>query len=367
MANAPPLADARIRDWIRPEIQALAAYAVPHGEGLIKLDAMESPYAWPGEALRDGWLAALAGIAINRYPDPEARALKAALMDWLAPPPGVGLLLGNGSDELIQSLLIAVAGPGRVVLAPEPTFAMYRLTAALLGIRWCGVPLVAPGFGLDLPAMRAAIEAERPAIVFLAYPNNPTGNLFDRAAVEEICAMAPGIVVLDEAYHPFADATGLDLVARFPHVVVLRTLSKMGLAGIRLGCLLGHPDWLAELDKVRLPYNINALTQATGLFALRHAEVLAGHVAQIRVGREILYTALQTLAGITVWPSATNFLLFRCPDAECAFAALQARGVLVRRLHGGHPLLDQCLRVSVGTAAENSRFLATLVYDLGAG
>src|SRR5581483_4454342 len=279
--------DDKVAALIRPEVRALKAYHVPDAAGLIKLDAMENPYGWP-EELKPAWLEALRGVALNRYPDPAARALKQRLHASLGVPRGAELLLGNGSDELIQIIALALARPGAVVLAPTPTFVMYQLIAAAAGMRFVGVPLK-NDFSLDLPAMRAAINQHRPAVVFLAYPNNPTGNLFAPEDVEAIVAAAPGVVVVDEAYHAFAEASFVDRLARHDNLLVLRTLSKQGLAGLRLGVLAGAPAWLAEFDKVRLPYNINSLTQASAAFALQHWPAFERQARDIRAGREALY------------------------------------------------------------------------------
>jgi histidinol-phosphate aminotransferase len=366
MTDDPRSKPIRVRTWVRPEIQGMSAYAVPHGAGLLKLDAMENPYPWPG-ALATAWWEILSTVAVNRYPDPTATELRAAIRAWLSLPEGVDCLLGNGSDELIQILLQAIGSPQHVVLAPEPTFSMYRIACTGLGRHYVGVPLLSPSFALDLPAMLSAIHTHYPALIFLAYPNNPTGNLFDLAALEQIIEAAPGLVVIDEAYAPFAESTCLPLIARYEQVVVVRTLSKMGLAGIRLGMLLGRPMWLAELNKVRLPYNINALTQATASFALGHRAVLDAQAAQIRADREGLRAALAALPGVTVWPSAANFLLFRSPvGADRIFAGLLGHKVLVRNLHGSHPALAECLRVSIGMPEENARFLAALQAALAA-
>lgn len=345
---------------IRPEVRALRAYHVADASGYIKLDAMENPYTWP-EAMKEAWLARLREAAVNRYPDPSPAHLKALLCRHEGVPEGMELLLGNGSDEIIQILLMAVAGSEVAVLAPEPTFVMYRQIAQSLGLRFVGVPL-AEDFGLDMPAMRQAIARHQPAVVFLAYPNNPTGNLFQRGDVEEILAAAPGVVVLDEAYAPFAEASFMGDLPRYGNLLVMRTLSKLGLAGLRLGFLAGAPPWVAELDKVRLPYNINVLTQASVEFALERPEVFAEQTARLRRDREALFQALQALPGIVPFPSHANFILFRCENrpASEVFAALKRGGVLVKNLSAAGGFLSQCLRVTVGTAEENQRFLQAL-------
>jgi histidinol-phosphate aminotransferase len=350
----------KVSKLVRPEIQALKAYPVPDATGLIKLDAMENPYPWP-EEMKQAWLATLHAVAINRYPDPQARRLRARLRAAFGVPADMALLLGNGSDELIQIILLAVAKPGAVVLAPVPTFVMYEMIARFAGMQFRGVPL-AQDFSLDLPAMLKAIEAHHPAVIFLAYPNNPTGNLFARADVERILDAAPGLVVLDEAYHAFAGESFLDRLDRHDNLLVMRTLSKQGLAGLRLGLLAGPPAWLAELDKVRLPYNVNSLTQASAEFALAHLALLEEQAARIRADREQLLQALANLRGVYAWPSRTNFILFRVAGRAAGevFAHLRARGVLIKNLDAADPALAGCLRVTVGTPEENAAFLQAL-------
>ncbi len=346
---------------IRPEIRMLSAYHVAESAGLVKLDAMENPYSWP-DALVAEWLDTLRTAALNRYPDPQARALKDALRTAMAVPDDYDLLLGNGSDELIQLLMLAVAQPGRTVLAPEPGFVMYRLIAIATGLRYLGVPLRVDDFELDRDAMLAAIKQHSPALTFLAYPNNPTGNLFDETTVRAIIAASPGLVVVDEAYLPFAERSLIGLMAEHDNLLVMRTLSKLGLAGLRVGLLIGRRDWLGEFDKLRLPYNLNVLSQASASFALRHQTLLDEQAATIRAAREELTASLRQLPGLTVYPSQANFILFRTPRgrATTTFTALKRQGVLIKNLDGSGVHLDDCLRVTVGTAEENSRFLAAL-------
>jgi histidinol-phosphate aminotransferase len=210
--------------------------------------------------------------------------------------------------------------------------------------------------------MRAAIEAHQPAVIFLAYPNNPTGNLLRAEDIEAILAAAPGLVVVDEAYAPFTDASFLGRLGQYDNLLVLRTVSKMGLAGLRLGLLIGAAAWMGEIDKTRLPYNINVLTQASGEFALRHVAVLEEQAQRIRADRAGLQAALAELPGMTVYPSDANFILFRVPvgRGQALFDALKARGVLIKNLSGAGVVLADCLRVTVGRPEENAAFLQAL-------
>lgn len=346
------------KDLVREEVLALAAYHVGEAAGMVKLDAMENPYALPQELRRE--IAELAaGAAINRYPNPQAPELKARLRQTMAIPEAFDILLGNGSDELIHIMVQALARPGAVVLAPEPTFVMYRVYALVNRMRYVAVPL-APDFTLDCARFLAAIEEHQPALTFIAYPNNPSGNLFPEADVLRILHAAPGVVVLDEAYHAFAQKSFMQRLAQHPNLIVMRTLSKSGMAGLRLGYAAGSPAWMREFDKVRPPYNVNVLTQLVAERLLAHAGVLAEQAAAIRGERGRLEAELARMGGVTVFQSDANFLLLRVPDAGKVFAGMKERGVLVKLLHGSHPLLAQCLRITVGTAEENTQCLAAL-------
>ena len=343
---------------LRPDVLALSAYAVADATGMVKLDAMENPYSLP-QVVRDEVARAVATAPVNRYPDPTAPGLKRQLRATMRVPAGIELLLGNGSDEIIQLLALAVARPGSVIVGVEPSFVMFRLLAMFAGVTFAGVPLK-PDFSLDEAALMAAIREHRPALMFIAYPNNPTGNLFDRSVIERIVAAAPGLVVLDEAYHAFAGESFIGDLERLPNLVVMRTLSKLGLAGLRLGFLMGRAQWLDQLDKVRMPYNINVLTQLAAEVVLAHADVLEDQTRAILKGRGALAGALSAVRGVTVFPSAANFLLFRVAGATRVYEALKARRILIKNLSAGHPLLADCLRVTVGTPAENQQFLAAL-------
>jgi histidinol-phosphate aminotransferase len=351
-----------IERLVRPELRGLEAYHVPDSSGLIKLDAMENPYVWPND-LRDEWLEMLAGVHLNRYPDPRGSDLQAALRDAMAIPEDMGLLLGNGSDELIQMLALTVARPGRRVLSLDPGFVMYRMIALFAGMEYAGVPLAAEDFSLDLPAVLEAMDREQPAVTFLAYPNNPTGNLFDADAVERVIDAAPGLVVIDEAYAPFTDRSYLPRLGDWPNLLVMRTVSKMGLAGLRLGYLAGPAQWLRQIDKTRLPYNINVLTQASAAFAMRHKGVLDAQTDRIRGERNRMFDALSRLGDVRPYPSEANFILLRTPEGSAGdvFSSLKADGVLIKNLDGTHPLLADCLRVTVGRREENDAFLTALV------
>ena len=357
--------DSRFQNRIRQDVQSMHAYAVQDARGLVKLDAMENPHRLPLE-LQAELGRRLGALALNRYPDGRVNDLRAALAVHSKMPAGFDLMLGNGSDELISLLALACDVSGASILAPVPGFVMYAMSAQLQGLAFHGVPLTAD-FELDEAAMLAAIRMHRPSIVYLAYPNNPTANLWDDAAIEKIIVAQGelgGLVVMDEAYQPFSSKSYIDRLARHGHVLLLRTLSKFGLAGVRLGYLMGPKALVAEIDKVRPPYNISVLNYECALFALEHSEVFGAQAIDLRQQRAMLLKALQNLPGVKVWPSDANMILARVPDAAKTFDGLKARGVLVKNVSKMHPLLADCLRLTVGTAPENVKMLAALQESL---
>ena len=343
---------------LRSEILDLHAYQVPDSAGYIKLDAMENPYLLP-QALRSEIAATLAAAAINRYPDPGAAALKEKIRAVTGLPAEMALLLGNGSDELIQLLAMGLNKPGATMLSVEPSFVMYRMIATFTGMRYVGVPLKAD-FSLDLPATLAAIKRDQPALIFLAYPNNPTGNLYPAGSVSQIIEASTGLVVIDEAYYAFASDSFIPHLAQYPNLLVMRTFSKLGMAGLRLGFLAGSAEWLQQLEKLRLPYNVGVLPQLVAEKLLDNHAILLQQAEQIKWDREKLYQQLSEIAAVKVYTSEANFLMFRVAGATAIFEGLKQRGVLVKNLHGGHPALIDCLRVTVGTPDENMRFIAAL-------
>ncbi|MEI2415465.1 histidinol-phosphate transaminase [Orrella sp. JC864] len=360
--NAPRPADARVRQCVqrtvRADVQALRAYAVAPAGDCIKLDAMECPYPLPAP-VRAELAQALAQVDIHRYPAASNAALQAQVRQAFGVPQQAGLLFGNGSDELIHLLVQTCCAPGEAVLSPWPSFVYFEMAARLDHARFVGVPLTAD-FQIDPQALLAAIAREQPKVVFLAVPNNPTGSLWPDEVIEQVLQAAPGLVVVDEAYQPFAGRSWMPRLMEHPNLVVLRTVSKIGLAGLRFGYLAGHPAWVAELDKARPPYNIDLLTQAALTVVLRHKAVLDEQAARLVADREPLARALAALPGVTVFPSAGNFVLLRVAGAQALHRALAARRILVRDFSSAHPLLADCLRVSVGTPDENAALLAAL-------
>jgi histidinol-phosphate aminotransferase len=357
----------RIARTIRQDVTSSAGYAIQPSAGMVKLDAMENPFSLP-PALRRALGERLAEVAINRYPINKGE-VAAALAQHFEVPAGCQVIVGNGSDELIDLLSVACFDPARppaTVLAPLPGFVMYEMSARLRGLHFVGVPLTAD-FELDESAMLAAIERTRPALTYIAYPNNPTGNLFDEAVVQRVVdavAAQDGLVVFDEAYQPFSSRTWMPRLAVHDHVLVLRTLSKFGLAGVRMGYLAGAAALIGQIDKVSPPYNISGLNAAATLFALEHAEVFAEQAAVLRQQRERLMGELRAIAGVTVFPSEANMILVRVPDAKRAFEGMKQRKVLIKHIAGLHPLLDNCLRLTVGTPEENTLMVQSLKESL---
>jgi len=356
-----------IENTIRADVRAVGSYHVPDSIGYVKLDSMENPYQLPDD-LRAELGTRLAEAALNRYPVPSYSTLKASICARLGVPSGYDVLLGNGSDELITILATAIArqerAPGSkraVVMAPIPAFVMFSRSAQFAGADFVGVP-IKPDFSLDMAAMLAAIEEHKPSLLFLAYPNNPTGNLYDADDMVAIIEALGehGIVVVDEAYQPFAKVSFMERLPQHPNLVVMRTLSKLGLAGIRLGYMAAAAPLLAEFEKVRPPYNVNVLTQVAAEFALDHIDVLDRQAGLLNEERTRLAAALAALPGVEVFPSAANFISLRVPDAERACANLHGEKVLIKNLSKMHTLLANCIRVTVSTPEENEQFLTAL-------
>jgi histidinol-phosphate aminotransferase len=351
----------RIRLTIRQDVQSTHGYAVQPSAGFVKLDTMENPFALP-PALQRELGERLGRLPINRYPAQSVADLAAALAQHFQVPAGCRLILGNGSDELIDILSVACNRPGATVLAPLPGFVMYEASARLRGLAFVGVPLT-PRFELDASAMLEAIDRHRPALTYIAYPNNPSANLFDEAAIDPIVAAVGrqnGFVVFDEAYQPFSSRTWMQRMAGHEHVLVLRTMSKFGLAGVRLGYLCGPTAVIDEIDKVRPPFNVSVLNAEATLFALEHADEYARQAALICSERERLLRTLGDIADIEVFPSDANMILVRVPDAKRSFEGLKSHGVLVKHVAGLHPLLANCLRLTVGTPGENELLISAL-------
>ncbi len=338
----------------------MQAYHVPDTAGLIKLDAMENPYVFP-QVLQDAWLSELKQVELNRYPNPQASELKKTFQKAFSLSPKLELMFGNGSDELIQLLIMAIAKPGATVLTVTPSFSMYKLISEYVGVNVVEVPLQQDDYSLQMDLLLNEIQTHKPAVIFLACPNNPTGTHWPQDQIEEIIKQSTGLVVVDEAYSPFASYSMMSLVERYPHAIMMRTVSKMGLAGLRLGWMLGAPEWMNELNKMRLPYNINALTQATANFALKNIDVFDAQAKQICQQRAVLTKALQSIEQVQVFPSEANFILFKVlqGSANDVHQGLLKNKIIIKNVSGAD-LLENCLRVTVGTEQENQAFIKAL-------
>ncbi|SMN12403.1 Histidinol-phosphate aminotransferase [uncultured Candidatus Thioglobus sp.] len=342
-----------INNWLRSDIQSINAYHVPVSANMVKLDAMESPFPLPDELIRQ-YLAYLADAQLNRYPSASAEELQQTLRQLMGIPEDFGVLLGNGSDELIQLLALACQADD-IILSVEPSFVMYQMIAKFTRLNYQGVDLD-ENFEIDLPAMLSAIETHKPKLIFIAYPNNPTGNAFERSTIEKIINASDAMVVLDEAYYAYADDSFLTDIAQHPNLVLLRTVSKIGFAGLRLGLLIGAKETVAELDKLRLPYNINTLTQVSANFLLKEKDEIDKNAKIIIAERAKLSSALNAINSVQVYPSQANFILFKAQNANELFEFLKQKGVLIKNLANA-PKLTDCLRVTVGSSEQNAQFM----------
>jgi len=357
----------RMSRFLRADVQGMHGYAVQPSAGFVKVDTMENPFRLP-DTLRKALGERLAEVALNRYPAERGDVLRSELAKHAHMPADCDIMLGNGSDELISLLTLAADVPGNVVMAPLPGFVMYELSARLQGLKFVGVPLT-PEFELDGPAMLAAVREHQPALLYLAYPNNPTANLWNDDVIDALIEAAPGLVVIDEAYQPFAARDSLARLRRHEHVLLMRTMSKFGLAGVRIGYLMGRKPLIAEIDKLRPPFNVSVLNCETALFALEHLDEYARQAATIRAERDKLLRELQALPGVEPFPSEANMILARVPDAKRVFEGMRVRGVLIKNVSGLHPLLANCVRITIGTPEENPQTLAALygaLHDLEA-
>ena len=348
-----------IANFIRDDIKSMSAYRIADlPEGFIKLDAMESPYhpfaRFP--ELSNEWLRLIAQAQIHLYPNPAASGLQETLRKAFDIPESAAIALGNGSDELIQFMTLLVAQSGATMLAVEPSFVMYRHNAELYGMNYVGVPLN-EDFTLDLPAVLSAIEKHQPALIFIAYPNNPTGVCFRREEVEAIIRAAQGIVVVDEAYGAFSRDSFLPQAGSVENLVVMRTISKIGFAGLRIGYAAGSPAVMDELAKILPPYNMNQLSLATAKFALQHHDVIQTTIDILKTERERVFNELSAIGRLKAFPSEANFITVRVPDADALFNTLKENRILIKKLHGTHPLLAQCVRITIGSPEQNDAVL----------
>jgi len=339
-----------IEQWLRSDIKNIDAYHVPVSKDMIKLDAMESPFGVP-EDLKVEFLKCIEQSEVNRYPEADPSPLKDTLRSLMDIPDEFGILLGNGSDELIQLLALACSKDD-LIMSFEPSFVMYELVSKYVNLEYFGVQLDS-NFDINLSDALLIIEREKPKIIFIAYPNNPTGNCFDYDAIIEIIKSTNSMVILDEAYYAYSDKSFLSEISNFPNLLVLRTISKIGFAGLRLGLLIGDQETIAQLNKLRLPYNINALTQTSANFLLQDKQRIINNAQIIIEERRRLAHELSLFSKFKVYPSQTNFILVHSEDAHSLHTVLKENGILIKGFPKGTKLSD-FIRISVSEPVENN-------------
>lgn len=339
-----------IEQWLRSDIKNIDAYHVPVSKDMIKLDAMESPFGVP-EDLKVEFLKCIEQSEVNRYPEADPSPLKDTLRSLMDIPDEFGILLGNGSDELIQLLALACSKDD-LIMSFEPSFVMYELVSKYVNLEYFGVQLDS-NFDINLSDALLIIEREKPKIIFIAYPNNPTGNCFDYDAIIEIIKSTNSMVILDEAYYAYSDKSFLSEISNFPNLLVLRTISKIGFAGLRLGLLIGDQETITQLNKLRLPYNINALTQTSANFLLQDKQRIINNAQIIIEERRRLAHELSLFSKFKVYPSQTNFILVHSEDAHSLHTALKQNGILIKGFPKGSKLSD-FIRISVSEPVENN-------------
>lgn len=346
-----------IKNLVAKEIFEQSGYSAPEQTAAVKMDANENPFALQ-EPLKRRLRERMRGIDLNRYPAAGAPVLRERFAKYYGVKKNM-IMPGNGSDELIQMLCMTMKGRIKGVLVPVPTFSMYKIIAINTGNNVVEVPLD-KRFDLDVEAITDRIRDNFPALIFLSSPNSPTGNIFSRGKVEAIIKKTPGLVVIDEAYGAFSGRSLISLIKKYDNVVFLKTLSKLGMASIRMGFLIGNPDIIAQLDKVRLPYNVNSLSQAAAGFFLDYEGEFFKQIKEIIQRREELYRGLKEIEWIRPYSSLANFIFFSCAfDSNRIYNNLVAEGIAVKNLNLP-PLTPNCIRVTVGSKKENDVLLKAL-------
>ncbi|MEE8328535.1 MAG: histidinol-phosphate transaminase [Thermodesulfovibrionia bacterium] len=341
-----------IKKLVKPNIRSLLAYEAEEIPCRIKLDANESPYS--GFRIQGSGVSSKKNFKnLNRYPDPEAKSLKKLLAKEFRVKPE-NILHGNGSDELIYYLITTLGGP---VLYPVPTFSMYGIISQALGEKKIEIPLDET-FDINTDEFYKTIKKAKPKLIFLSSPNNPTGNSFSSDRILKIIKFSSSLVVIDEAYQPFSNKKSfVPLLKKYENLIILRTLSKIGLAGLRVGFMIADSEIIKEVNKVRLPFNLNSVSQAIAVEALKKRKLLRRYIASIIIERERLFNKMNKMKSIKLYQSDANFILFKLKNSDKIYKTLLKRGVLVRNMKR---IVNSCLRVTVGTPEENRIFLKTL-------
>ncbi|AXE61610.1 histidinol-phosphate transaminase [Candidatus Thioglobus sp. NP1] len=342
-----------IEQWLRTDIRDIKAYNVPSSKNMLKLDAMESPFGIP-ENLQPDFLDCLKRAQVNRYPDANAEELNTTIRSLMDIPNDLGVLLGNGSDELIQLLAMA-CNSGDLIMSFEPSFVMYEMISKFTHLNYEGISLN-ENFEIDLDITVKSITSKKPKLIFIAYPNNPTGNSFDNEVIKEIIKSTDALVVLDEAYYAYSEKSFIDEISNFPNLIVLRTISKIGFAGLRLGILVGSQGTIEQLNKLRLPYNINILTQASANFLLKEKKNIHNNAKTIIDERGRVFKELSLISQLTVFPSQANFILVKADNINSLNEFLKSHGILVKSFKDGSKLKN-FLRITISKLQENNTFL----------
>lgn len=347
-----------IEKYIKPEVLRLKGYHLDKRDYTFKLDQNENPFGFP-EALKEKFWERLKNLDWARYQDFQMEGITAKIANYLQLPPSQ-VIVGNGSNSLIQALLMVALAPGDRLIIPEPTFTLYGLTGKMLNAEVITCRLHPEDFSLPLPEILQAAAAANTKMLVLCTPNNPTGNSFPLPQLEALVQGFPGLVVIDEAYQEFSRQDAKTLLRAHENVVILRTFSKaMSLAGMRIGYLLAAPEICAEVQKARLPYSVSFFSETAAIVALEEIELLKASVREILAERDRLWTALQEISSLRIYPSDANFFLVRCANSTALFQHLLQDGLLVRDV-SGYPGLENCLRISIGRPEENEKLLESL-------
>lgn len=354
----------KIINFFREDINSLSEYEVLDSKNMIKLDAMENPYDIEVKLEMDinqNWQE---NVNLNRYPDADCQNLKKNLLNNYSLNEDYDFIVGNGSDELIQIIFHAFLKPENIVLLPKPSFSMYKKIAQVVGLRFEEV-LLKDNFALDINLMLKKIEELNPALIFLAYPNNPTGNLWDKEDIKKILLKANGLVIIDEAYEAFSGKSFIGQLKDFDNLLIMRTLSKIGFAGIRLGYLFGQKYIIRELNKLRLPFNINSVSQTMSHIYFKNNSFFSAQAEEIIKNREYLQDEMTKIEHIKVYKSKTNFILFKVlkNSADQIFNDVLSDKILIKNMTET-PGLENCLRVTVGTREECDLFIQSLKNSL---
>jgi len=345
-----------ITSRVSSEILELSAYSVPDYKCSINLDGNESPYDLPAD-IKEKIQQRINTVFFNRYPDSQALGLRKQIADILGLPVE-GIVLGNGSDELIEMIIRAFAGGSGKVLMPHPTFSMYKLSTATLGFEAVEVELD-DNFDIDIDLFKKQIKKDDPDVIFLANPNNPTGNCFSKNKILEILEFSKGAVVIDEAYCDFSGVSFLEYLKDYPNLIIIRTMSKVGFASLRLGILYASKNIVDIINKIRLPYNINSLSQAIAQTVLENYEFVKANIQSVKEEKNRVFERMKVIPGIEVFPTDANFILFKIDNADRIYAGLIEKDILIRNFNSPGRL-ENCMRVTIGTPGENDAFLKAL-------